>query len=190
VAPTAPIRREYADAPDTSSVSGRAFTLFGLEPLGYHIANALMITILTGFLYGVLRELGLSRSIAIAVAAAYSLIPNYSTDRFWFGGLRLHVDHGLPPPQPVCRPSGGSQPVTEPAGVEARCPSGIAGRQSLLRGRNSTFAAQRGTDLVACPSSARCRVFWAVGRWGAILFLGSNIFMIAALLVYQGSGVS
>jgi hypothetical protein len=63
------------------------FWLFGLDPLGYHITNAVVFTITTVLFYLVLRELGVSRSIAVAVPAVFALMPSYSTDRLWFAAF-------------------------------------------------------------------------------------------------------
>jgi hypothetical protein len=60
------------------------YALFGLMPLGYHMANMIVLAAMTVLLYMVLRELGFSRPIAVAISALYALLPNYSTDRFWF----------------------------------------------------------------------------------------------------------
>jgi hypothetical protein len=59
------------------------FKAFGLNPLGYHLVNATVLTLLCLLLYLVLREFGIRRMIALAVSIVYILLPNYSTDRFW-----------------------------------------------------------------------------------------------------------
>ena len=63
------------------------YALFGLMPLGYHIVNMIVLAAMTVLLYMVLRELGFSRPIAVAIPALYALLPNYSTDRFWFAAF-------------------------------------------------------------------------------------------------------
>jgi len=63
------------------------YALFGLRPLGYHITNMAVLTAMVVLLYMVLRELGFSRSIAVGISAIYSLLPNYSTNRFWFAAF-------------------------------------------------------------------------------------------------------
>ncbi|MBD2021342.1 hypothetical protein H6F43_14270 [Leptolyngbya sp. FACHB-36] len=59
------------------------YWLFGLQPLGYHLVNAAVL--LSGFLllYLIVRELTQRRSLALAVALVYALLPHYSTDRLW-----------------------------------------------------------------------------------------------------------
>ena len=57
---------------------------FGRAPLGYHVVAIVMLAAMAVMLYCVLRELRLSRSIALAIAAVYAMLPNYSTNRFWF----------------------------------------------------------------------------------------------------------
>jgi hypothetical protein len=161
------------------------FTLFGLEPLGYHIVNALMITIMTVLVYWVLRELGLSRSVAIAVAAAYGLIPNYSTDRFWFAafGYTLTMAFYL------------LSLYADLRAARSRSQSLLWWKLIALLG---LLAASLGYEVVLPLLLLNVVLTWwharrlhaaglsgRLGRWGAILFLGSNIFMIAALLVYK-----
>jgi hypothetical protein len=63
------------------------YEFFGLTPLGYHIVNMMVLAAMTMLLYIVLREFGFSRSIAVAIPALYALLPNYSTDRFWFAAF-------------------------------------------------------------------------------------------------------
>ena len=60
------------------------FKAFGLRPVGYHLVNAAVLASVALLLYLNLREIGLPRTIASAVSAVYLLLPNYSTDRFWF----------------------------------------------------------------------------------------------------------
>lgn len=59
------------------------YSAFGLDPLGYHLVNAVVLATITVLFYLVLRELEQPRGIALAVAAVYALMPNYSSDRFW-----------------------------------------------------------------------------------------------------------
>ena len=63
------------------------FKTFGTQPLGYHVANALVLASAVLFLYLVLREVGTSRTVASAVSAVYLFLPNYATDRFWFAAF-------------------------------------------------------------------------------------------------------
>jgi hypothetical protein len=63
------------------------YCLFGLNPLGYHVVNTLMLaTIAVAFLF-VLTELELPRQLAFGIPLVYSLLPNYSTDRFWYAAF-------------------------------------------------------------------------------------------------------
>ena len=57
---------------------------FGTAPLGYHVVNHLVILLGLVALVAVLRRLGLSRSLALASATIFALMPSYSTLRFWF----------------------------------------------------------------------------------------------------------
>jgi hypothetical protein len=161
------------------------FKLFGLEPLGYHVVNALMMAIVTVLLYLVLRELDLSRVVAVAVAAVYGLIPNYSTDRFWFAafGYTLTMAFYL---------------LSLFADLRA-----AGSRSWSLWGWKITallalLVASLGYEVVVPLLVVNVVLVWLharhlhdaglsgrVGRWGAILFLGSNLFMIVVLLAYK-----
>jgi hypothetical protein len=59
------------------------YAAFGLAPLGYHVVNAVALVAIAVLFYLVLRELGQPRSFAVAVAAVYAVMPNFSSDRFW-----------------------------------------------------------------------------------------------------------
>ncbi|HET7694709.1 MAG TPA: hypothetical protein VFK57_03310 [Vicinamibacterales bacterium] len=60
------------------------YGLFGLDPLGYHLVNAVFVVLNPLLVYAIGRELRLSRVVALPVALVYGLLPNYSSDRFWF----------------------------------------------------------------------------------------------------------
>ena len=67
------------------------YSLFGLNPLGYHIVNTLMLaTSAVAFLL-VLTELELSRHLAFGIPLVYSLLPNYSTDRFLYAAFPTNL---------------------------------------------------------------------------------------------------
>jgi hypothetical protein len=59
------------------------YCLFGLNPLGYHVVNTLMLAATAVAFLFILTELGLPRHLAFGIPLVYSLLPNYSTDRFW-----------------------------------------------------------------------------------------------------------
>jgi len=67
------------------------YKIFGLNPLGYHLANGLFL--LTGLvlLYFVMRKLRQPRVLALSVCTVYALLPNYSTDRFWISSSVANV---------------------------------------------------------------------------------------------------
>lgn len=60
------------------------YRLFGLEPLGYHVFNAVLLVLNPLLCYWLFRELRVPRVVALPVAFVYGLLPSYSTDRYWF----------------------------------------------------------------------------------------------------------
>lgn len=59
------------------------YWLFGLEPIYYHLANAIALLASGILLYLIIRQFGQARFIALAISLIYLLLPHYSTDRFW-----------------------------------------------------------------------------------------------------------
>ena len=68
---------------------------FGLNPLGYHITNALVWMTAIVLFYLVIRELSGPRLLALVVPLAYSVLPNYSTDRFWYLAFQANLSMAL-----------------------------------------------------------------------------------------------
>ena len=60
------------------------YSFFGLQPIGYHLANSLLFVLMAVFLYLALRELNLGRLLAVSIALVFVLLPHYSANRFWF----------------------------------------------------------------------------------------------------------
>ena len=63
---------------------GGLYWLFGNAPLPYHLANTVVLGSGISFFYLALRALGIDRAVAVSLPLVYALLPNYSTDRFWF----------------------------------------------------------------------------------------------------------
>jgi hypothetical protein len=103
------------------------YRAFGLEPVGYHLVNASPL-VANGILFILaLRELGLTRPVAVAAATLYWLLPHYSTGRVWYASIpsrRLGRSSWRPR-----RESGGSFVA---CGEDARDPGG---RGHLIRRR-------------------------------------------------------
>jgi hypothetical protein len=67
------------------------YSLFGLNPLGYHVVNTLMLAATAVAFLFVLTELELPRHLAFGIPLVYSLLPNYSTDRFWYSACPTNL---------------------------------------------------------------------------------------------------
>lgn len=71
------------------------YWLFGLDPPGYHAANALILTVSALLLHEILGKLTHSRRIALAVPLVFLLLPQYATNRFWLSAFATNVSMGL-----------------------------------------------------------------------------------------------
>jgi hypothetical protein len=60
------------------------YRLFGLDPIGYHIVNTLVLSAVAVLLVVALRKAGAPDRLAIAIGAVYSTLPHYSSVRFWY----------------------------------------------------------------------------------------------------------
>lgn len=69
--------------------------LFGLQPLGYHLANGLVLLADAGLFYGVLRKLQQPRFLALSLPLLYVLLPHYSTGRFWVAAFQAPLSISL-----------------------------------------------------------------------------------------------
>jgi hypothetical protein len=67
------------------------YRLFGDHPLGYHLANLAVFLAGVLLLHLSLRALGVNRPLALALPVVYALLPNYSTDRFWFATFNANL---------------------------------------------------------------------------------------------------
>ena len=71
------------------------YWLFGLNPLGYHVVNLLLLVAVAWLLYLVLRELRLPRLMCVALPLVYSILPHYATNRFWLDAFQITVSNGF-----------------------------------------------------------------------------------------------
>src|SRR5262245_13563088 len=67
------------------------YLLFGLHPLGYHLVNAAVLAAVIVLLYLVLREIGQSRVLSLAIPMIYASLPHYSTARFVFDAFKSNL---------------------------------------------------------------------------------------------------
>ncbi|MEQ1802802.1 MAG: hypothetical protein ABL989_12820 [Gammaproteobacteria bacterium] len=77
--------------PGQAANLGILYWLFGLSPLGYHVANALVLAAIGPLFYLVLRECGQGRLIALAVPLVWLCLPHYATNRYWYAAFAVPV---------------------------------------------------------------------------------------------------
>jgi len=71
------------------------YKVFGLDPLGYHVVNTLVLAAGAVLFYLVLRELREPRVLALTVPLVYALLPHYSADRFWVAAFQATLSMTL-----------------------------------------------------------------------------------------------
>ena len=71
------------------------YKAFGTDPLGYHVVNTLVLAAGAVLFYLVLRRLGLSRVLALAVPLVYALLPHYSTNKLWMAAFQIGLSMTL-----------------------------------------------------------------------------------------------
>lgn len=81
------LRPSFVDRPLQGIYSILLYRAFGLHPFGYHLVNAVALASGVVLLYLVLRRLQPSRTCALGVALIYAVLPNFTTDRFWFAAF-------------------------------------------------------------------------------------------------------
>jgi hypothetical protein len=64
------------------------YRLFGLEPTGYHLVNAAVLTVTALAFYLVLRRLAVPRAASVAIPLLYVVLPHYSTARIWYASFQ------------------------------------------------------------------------------------------------------
>lgn len=75
---------QYAMRPGQLLCFATMYSFFGLQPIGYHLANSLTFVVMAELLYLALRGLNVGRLLAVSIALVFVLLPHYSANRFWF----------------------------------------------------------------------------------------------------------
>lgn len=71
------------------------YSAFGLNPLGYHLVNAVVLSTGVILFYLTLRELHIPRLFTTSIPLLYALLPHYTTDRFWVAAFQAHLSMAL-----------------------------------------------------------------------------------------------
>ena len=160
-------------------------TAFGIDPLGYHVVNTLVLAAMGALGYLVLRELGLGRPTAVAVAVTYGLLPHYSTDRFWWAafGYGLAMAFAL---------------LSIYSDLRALRTGGAARWRWKLAALAALAASGLGFEVALPLLVAALPVLWyrsrrlpggpldrTLGRAGTLLFFGSNVVVLAAIVAVK-----
>lgn len=67
------------------------YYFFGLNPLAYHIVNALSMAVIGVLFHLVIRELRFPARFALAISLIYVLLPHASANRFWYALFQANL---------------------------------------------------------------------------------------------------
>jgi hypothetical protein len=67
------------------------YFFFGLNPIGYQIANVFFLLANALLFYLLLKKIHMPRVLSVSISVIYLLLPNYSTDRFWFAAFQTNL---------------------------------------------------------------------------------------------------
>jgi hypothetical protein len=179
------VRSSFLDRPVQGIYSILLFRVFGLHPLGYQATNAFVLALVAVLLYLVMRRLQPSRAAGLGVALVYSVLPNYSTDRFWFAAfaaplsiafylLSLLVDLNA-------AAVGGRALVVRRAGAVAALLTSVLLYEAAL----PLFFINPFLAWYSAREGSGCRVRGAGFNW--LAFLGINSVVLAAVAIYKAN---
>jgi hypothetical protein len=163
------------------------FGAFGPNPIGYHLVNTFVLALMAVLGYLVLREFGVSRRPAVAVAVVYGLLPHYSTDRFWwsafgYGAAMTLAFASLYADMRALRSRGAALWFWKAAALTALAASGLGFEIALpLLAAALPLLWYRARRQAEGPLGGR------VGRTGAMMFLGCNVVVLAAIVTFKGA---
>jgi hypothetical protein len=158
---------------------------FGPNPLGYHFVNTLVLAAMGALGYLILRELHVPRLPAVAVAVTYGLLPHYSTDRFWWAAFGYSAAMTLAfaslyADLRALRSKNGARWLWKAAALAALAASGLGYEIALPLLAAAVpllwYRSRRAPDGAFSP---------LLGRRDAIVFLGSNVLVLAAVVAVK-----
>jgi hypothetical protein len=161
------------------------YDAFGPNPLGYHLVNTVVLAAMAALGYLVLRELDLPRLPAVAVAVTFGLLPHYSTDRFWwaafgYGAAMAFALACVYADLRAVRSRDAALWLWKAAALAAIAGSGLGYEIALpLLAAAVPLVWYQSRRLPGGPLSKR------IGRAGAIVFLGSNVVVLAAVVAFK-----
>lgn len=161
------------------------YNAFGLNALGYHLVNTVILAVMGAACYLVLRELDVPRLPAVAVAVMYGVLPHYSTDRFWwaafgYGAAMTFALASMYADLRALRSRGAALWLWKTAALAGLTLSGLGYEIALpLLAASVPMLWYRSRHPTAGP------LIQKIGRAGAIVFLGSSIVVLAAVVAFK-----
>ena len=87
----AALARDFVERPVQGAYLLLLFKLFGLDPLGYHIVNTLVLAASASLLFLILIRVGLGRAASFATALIFVMLPQLSTVRVWYAAFQISL---------------------------------------------------------------------------------------------------
>lgn len=179
------INNNLALRPTQSLQNAILFRLFGTDPLGYHLVNAAMLVAIGGVLVVLARRLGAPRYVAFPFAVLALVLPNASTNRFWFASFFYTLSLLL----------ASASALAELASLRARGRRVVAWKAAALL---LLVGAGLGNEVVLPALSVLPVGLWFLsrhrwegglaarfGRSGTAAFLLGNYVVLAAIVAYK-----
>lgn len=162
-----------------------SYWFFGPNPLGYHLLNGLVLNATLILFYLCLREIGLTRLLAVAIPAVYGLLPHYSTERFWLAAFGYTLTMAayfvsLLADLKAVQYRGSRFWRWRLVGLGALILSGLGYEVALPLFLLNPFLARHRSQQLGLTLDQKQRAAW---KWVAIL--ASNILAVALIVVFK-----
>ena len=79
----------FPDRPVQGLYLASLFELFGLQPLGYHVVNTVVLASCGALFFLLLVRLGFARRMSFAAALLFIMLPQLSTVRVWYAAFQI-----------------------------------------------------------------------------------------------------
>lgn len=92
---TIPVALSFDSRPVQGLYLALLFTLFGFDPLGYHLVNTAVLAAGLSLFYLLLIRLQIGRAYALSAALIFLMLPQLSTARAWYAAFQVPLSFAL-----------------------------------------------------------------------------------------------